>query len=927
MLSISRKLLKVIFSAFCFAAVSVGHAAEVAPSQGLLTLINGNTIPGEFRPSEASDAIRWQGSAFTQPFEFLTNTISSIQFPAVQPPAKQKGEFAVELVRGDVVTGRIVNWNEQEIALESPYFGLVHLRSDAVRRLYRIDGNPMLVFPGLSGLADWKGTGVEWKEDGPHVWTEQTGAVLTGHLKVPEKAVIEFELSWTKKPNFVFAVGVDSAARIDRRVDGWRFEAWDGVLTVLREQRDIADVDRVMSLLDYTKRVHLIAYLDQVTGQMQVFHPDGTPAGEISVPPGAAGKDKPSAEAGQGVRLINRHGDIRIERLRIARWSGLLPSSSEGAKCRLELADGTTVKCDTIQIEPETQKFAVHRGDEVRHLEAKDLIGAELSPMREPAPRSMAAILQDGTRVLGKIESVRPDALVVSSPDITEPLQVPHAELRSLTVSEQGDLSAVPAPDGRVGRLEVGEYKLAGRLVPATEENGGSCLAWHPIGSRTSSTLKPDLSGRVVYRDPPPSPSPSSRLQQRTVEQPGQNFFNLFVKKAGQAAAKPIDPGSHRIHLRSGDIIPGTIESIGENGVVIDSTISDARIIPHVKIKAIELTNNGSVPSLKTAKKERLLTLPRLQKASPPTHLLCSRTGDFLRCRIIEMKHDYVRVEVQLEEIEIPTERVAQIIWFHPDELESEEGKKDQAEKEPGEETENAPAMFSNMAQVLQPNGNRVTFDPKNVDAEAISGVSEVLGPCKFNISDIDQLIFGQQINVDVMQLAYHKWRLQPAIEPLVAQDLGPDASEVGSISPLVGKPAPEIDLELLDGTNFKLSRCKGQVVVLDFWATWCGPCMETMPLLEAAMHEFDATKVRLVSVNLEEPADHIKGVLERHKMNVTVALDIDGVAARRYEANAIPQLVVIDKEGNVARLYVGGGPNVVEELKTVLAEMLKESD
>ena len=353
----------------------------------------------------------------------------------------------------------------------------------------------------------------------------------------------------------------------------------------------------------------------------------------------------------------------------------------------------------------------------------------------------------------------------------------------------------------------------------------------------------------------------------------------------------------------------------------------------------MELANVGSVPSLKKAKKERLLTLPRLQKASPPTHLLCSRNGDFLRCRLIEMKHDFLRVEVQLTEIEIPTERVAQIIWFHPDEMETIDGKpaddkpkEGEPEKDkPADDTTPAskapPATFAHLAQVLQPSGNRVTFDPQVVDAEAIAGASDVLGPCRFEISDIDQLIFGEQIDVDVMKLAYHQWRLRPATEPLVAQDLGPDASEVGSISPLVGKPAPEIALELLDGTNFKLSACKGQIVILDFWATWCGPCMETMPLLEEAMREFDATQVRLISVNLEEPADHIKSVLERHKLNVTVALDMDGVAARRYEANAIPQLVVVDKDGNIARLYVGGGPNVVEELNTVLSEMLKQPE
>jgi hypothetical protein len=99
---------------------------------------------------------------------------------------------------------------------------------------------------------------------------------------------------------------------------------------------------------------------------------------------------------------------------------------------------------------------------------------------------------------------------------------------------------------------------------------------------------------------------------------------------------------------------------------------------------------------------------------------------------------------------------------------------------------------------------------------------------------------------------------------------------------------------------------------------------MRTMPLVEEAVREYDPERVRLVSVNLEETASQIQAVLERQKLNVAVALDVDGVAARRYEANAIPQLVVVDPDGKIAQLYVGGGPQVVERLKGALNDLLK---
>ena len=61
--------------------------------------------------------------------------------------------------------------------------------------------------------------------------------------------------------------------------------------------------------------------------------------------------------------------------------------------------------------------------------------------------------------------------------------------------------------------------------------------------------------------------------------------------------------------------------------------------------------------------------------------------------------------------------------------------------------------------------------------------------------------------------------------------------------------------------------------------------------------------------------------------MDLTVALDIDGVAAQRYQARAIPQLVIVDREGKIARLYVGGGSRMVEEMTAAIKELLGESE
>jgi thiol-disulfide isomerase/thioredoxin len=411
-----------------------------------------------------------------------------------------------------------------------------------------------------------------------------------------------------------------------------------------------------------------------------------------------------------------------------------------------------------------------------------------------------------------------------------------------------------------------------------------------------------------VIRDPKP--------------QRNQNFGALFLRKAAEPVTRPAANASGTVHLRSGDAIPCAITAIDEKGVHITSPVAESEFIPHERIKAAELVSGGSPPDLQHAKKERLLTVPRLQKASPPTHLLCARNGDFLRCRLVAMDESSLRIELQLSELDVPRDRVAQIIWFHTDELSGPEDEFEEESDSPVAAPAPPPETVTRI-QVVQSSGNRVTFQPLEVDGEFVAGTSDVLGACRFKLAEIDQLIFGAQIEAAAAELAYHQWRLRPAVEPLVAQDFDASGGLAGTASPLVGQPAPDVELDLLDGGRFRLSQCKGQIVVLDFWASWCGPCMQTIPLLHEAMQEFDPDQVRLISINLEEPASHIRSVLERHKLDLTVALDVDGVAGLRYEADTIPQLVLIDREGTVARLYIGGGPEVVEQTKASIAEML----
>jgi thiol-disulfide isomerase/thioredoxin len=195
-------------------------------------------------------------------------------------------------------------------------------------------------------------------------------------------------------------------------------------------------------------------------------------------------------------------------------------------------------------------------------------------------------------------------------------------------------------------------------------------------------------------------------------------------------------------------------------------------------------------------------------------------------------------------------------------------------------------------------------------------------------VGEIDQLLIGNGIEEAASHLKYGRWKLQNAPEPIEPVNDSPggggDGRATGTESPLVGKPAPDFDLELVGGHRFHLAESKGKVVVLDFWATWCGPCIQAMPQVEKAVGEFDAKDVQLVAVNLQETPQQIKAMMERHQLKLPrVALDKDGAIAEKYQAHAIPQTVVIGRDGNVARLFVGGGPRLGDQLRDAIKAVL----
>ncbi|PCJ56430.1 MAG: hypothetical protein COA73_12085 [Candidatus Hydrogenedentota bacterium] len=141
----------------------------------------------------------------------------------------------------------------------------------------------------------------------------------------------------------------------------------------------------------------------------------------------------------------------------------------------------------------------------------------------------------------------------------------------------------------------------------------------------------------------------------------------------------------------------------------------------------------------------------------------------------------------------------------------------------------------------------------------------------------------------------------------------------------LLGKIAPAFTLDLLGGGTLDIaSKIGKEIVILDFWATWCGPCRVAMPILSKVSNEFSDEGVRLYAVNLEEEGAEINKFLNKMNLEVTVAMDTDSSIASLYKVSGIPQTVIIGIDGTVQVVHVGVGPNLEKELRSELSALAK---
>ena len=923
-----------------------------AETQVRVRLKDGGFVAGSMANKATAASIAINCSAFKSPIELEVASIRSIdQLDRNQPSEPIKQTFI--LAGGNSISGELTKLDDKSVTVKSPGLGEITFPREMLREFSDSSFAGRLVYSGPRTGVDWRSTEKpeDWSFEAGSISTSKAGACIVGDVNLPDKCEVRFALSWTRTPDFVLSLGCSKDSKGGDNDAAVRLEIWDGDLAMVREVGGNADVALIADYTGENNRLNLIVYLDQAAGLAVVSTLNGKLLERLEL-------KSEKVKTGRYVKLSN-HGQenyqsvFRLERFEVREWDGHLPDGNGKDQGQITSTKGEAIDGTLGNLNAETGEVQILHGDkEPTNVKITDirrvLLGGSATEEEKPTPppvqetkpvqekpleepKSIQAIeveLSDRSRFSGKwLESE--GGIVTFDVAGIGPLHFDVNDVVGLvgTADAYKNSNASSDEANPKGRLLTTTCELPG-VMASHEDAGIKTFLWHAESATAPVALSEFSSGKVEFGPSTTKVSNTARAK-ATAEVQAQALLPLIKQRASTATRAASSPRARRmtigLEFRTGDVVEGIVKAVDEKGVTFVSESTQTTFVPNSNMESITLRPSRDAVNETPQKLERLMIVPRSMKADPPTHLLISTSGDYLRGRLVSLNESKTTIEVRLENIELPTEQIAQIYWLH-DRQWDKPANADQAVKEPQDKPADQPAV-ENESQEFQVHAIRkdsrgITFVPKGMENGKLLGKSFLLGDCEQTLTDLQMILFGRDVGAQARALKKELWKLSLAQLPKVYQE-GEGGASAESQSPLVGKPAPDFKLKALDNSSYQLSKYVGKVVVLDFWASWCGPCMKTMPEVDRVVKEIGGNQVELVAINLQEGKERINTAVARLAIAATVLLDVDGEVAQLYQANAIPQTVIIDRTGVVTHLFVGGGNKFVEEFSTALKATL----
>lgn len=139
--------------------------------------------------------------------------------------------------------------------------------------------------------------------------------------------------------------------------------------------------------------------------------------------------------------------------------------------------------------------------------------------------------------------------------------------------------------------------------------------------------------------------------------------------------------------------------------------------------------------------------------------------------------------------------------------------------------------------------------------------------------------------------------------------------------------PPPRCNLNYQDGSPVQdWQAMKGQVIYIDFWASWCPPCVKSFPFMNQLSQDFKERGLQVIGVNLDEKQSEAEGFLNQYPPHFTIAFDFDKQCAKDFNVIAMPSTYIIDKKGYVRHIHRGFRPGETDAMRELIDALLDEA-
>lgn len=140
-----------------------------------------------------------------------------------------------------------------------------------------------------------------------------------------------------------------------------------------------------------------------------------------------------------------------------------------------------------------------------------------------------------------------------------------------------------------------------------------------------------------------------------------------------------------------------------------------------------------------------------------------------------------------------------------------------------------------------------------------------------------------------------------------------------------ISGPAPDFTLKSNTGKNIRLSDLRGQVVMINFWASWCGPCRQEMPILDDLYKRYSKLGFTLIGVNVEQDSSKANAYLKDIPVSFPILYDTGNLTSKLYNVNAMPTTVMVDRNGNMRFIHHGYKPGYENDYKKQIKALIRE--